>query len=285
MRASACSSRTRPKGCRARGRNRYRSAVAPLHARDFAAGRTPLRASSGDEVRDAAPRIDAEGRGTPLERRTRASPRAQRARHRRNRARRRPARRLGADDPHVPGACVRSSPDFVHPEAGAHASRVDSGHAHPRSRAGRPHARADRPQHRADARRHVGRRVARQSPWTATTATIRSSSRTSRGPSGRSCRRCAASSGSAAELLPDDGQPRRRGRGDDVGRRLHARTPSVVLISENFAQRVLEGAVGGGRPAHPQQTPRDPGGRSSASSATSATTARRSRANDRSTGR
>ena len=94
------------------------------------ARRAPLRPAAGLQVRDAAPRVGAQRRRTPLERRPRASPRAQRPRRRRDRARGRPARRLRADDPHVPGDApgrTRLRP----PRRGPDAARVDSGIAHP----------------------------------------------------------------------------------------------------------------------------------------------------------
>ena len=58
----------------------------PVHGRHFACRRTALRLDPGAEVRATAPLRGAEGRRTALERRPRASPRAQHACRRRDRA-------------------------------------------------------------------------------------------------------------------------------------------------------------------------------------------------------
>ena len=97
------------------------------------------------------------------------------------------------------------------------------------------------------------------------------------------CRRCDASSGPVQHYFETMGNPIVAGRGhtwDDV----YNKAP-VVLISENFARELLEGAGGSDRQAHPADAEATPGVKSSASSATNATMASRSRRRRSSTGR
>ena len=109
------------------------------------------------KLRDAAAGVRAQPGRTPRHREPAASSRPQHARRRRDRAGCRPPRRLGLDDPHVPGHARRRS-RLRQAGAGRHHARVDSRCADQGQRAGDPHARSDRPSARAGSRRHGGGR-------------------------------------------------------------------------------------------------------------------------------
>ena len=200
------------------------------------------------EVRHAAPRVGAQGRRT----RSRAP------------AANVTARATGWSSPKSrwpsccsspPGLMIRTfqamrrrRPRLRAAGRSPHAARLDPRIDRRRRRAGDPDARADCAQARADSRACDRSACRTRSRWTATTATIRSSSRTSRRRRTRS-RRCAASSGrrrTTSRRWATRSSPGREMTWADVYSRA-----SVVIVSENFAREYLEGAGGRDRQAHP----------------------------------